>query len=79
MKDPRQLSEQIKAYTTMIELNLTKTVPNHRRDSASSLPKWSPPPKGTVFINVDAALFKSPNRMGASVVIRNHRMLNCLQ
>ena len=73
MKDPRQLSEQIKAYTTMIELHLSKAVSVHRRDSIPATPKWSPPPEGTVLINVDAALFKSSERMGAGVVIRNHR------
>jgi ribonuclease HI len=73
LKDPCQLSEQIKAYTTMIELHLSKPVANHRCVSKSSPPKWSPPPEGTVLINVDAALFKSSNRMGAGVVIRNHR------
>jgi hypothetical protein len=39
MKDPRQLAEQIKAYTTMIELHLLKTVTNHMRDSNPSPPK----------------------------------------
>jgi ribonuclease HI len=57
----------------MIEMHLFKAVTNHMRDSNPSPPKWSPPPEGTVLINVDATLFKSPNRMGAGVVIRNHR------
>jgi hypothetical protein len=57
MKDPRRLAEQIKAYTTMIELHLTKPASNFRRDTNSPPPKWSPPPEGTVYINVDAALF----------------------
>jgi ribonuclease HI len=57
----------------MIEFHLSKPIANHRCVSKSSPPKWSPPPEGTVLINVDAALFKSSNRMGAGVVIRNHR------
>jgi ribonuclease HI len=38
----------------------------------TSTPRWSPPPKGTVYINVDAALFPPTRRMGIGVVIRNH-------
>jgi ribonuclease HI len=71
MKNPC-LSEQIKAYVNMIELHLYPTATSHRRDPLT-VPKWSLPPKGSVFINVDAALFKNPERMGAGVVIRNHK------
>ena len=38
----------------------------------ASVPRWSPPPEGTVCINVDAALFSSSRQMGTGVVIRNH-------
>jgi ribonuclease HI len=34
--------------------------------------KWTPPPVGSVLINVDATLFKSSNRMGVGIVIRSH-------
>jgi ribonuclease HI len=72
MKNPRSLALQIKAYVDMIELHLRKPVSNHRCEPIYSVPKWTPPPEGTVWINVDAALFKPSNRMGVGVVIRNH-------
>jgi hypothetical protein len=72
MKNPRSLALQIKAYVDMIELHLRKPVSNHRCETNYSVAKWTPPPEGTVWINVDAALFKPSNRMGVGVVIRNH-------
>ncbi|PVH33143.1 hypothetical protein PAHAL_9G577400, partial [Panicum hallii] len=34
---------------------------------------WTPPPDGWLMINVDAAIFKSPPRMGVGFVARNHK------
>jgi ribonuclease HI len=72
MKHPNDLAAQIKAYVKMIEQHLLKASTDHRRVTNLSVPRWSPPPEGTVFINVDAALFSSSSRMGVGVVIRNH-------
>lgn len=47
--------------------------PSHRCESLHSASRWVPPPEGTVYINVDAALFISTRRMGIGVVIRDHR------
>jgi ribonuclease HI len=76
MKHPRSLAEQIKAYIHMILLHLFKKLVVQSRET-STPPRWSPPPEGTVFINVNAALFSSSNRMGVGVVIRDH-IGNCL-
>jgi ribonuclease HI len=76
MKHPRSLAEQIKAYIHMIMLHLFKQPAVQSRETSSS-PRWSPPLEGTVFINVDAALFSSSKRMGVGVVIRDH-IGNCL-
>jgi hypothetical protein len=45
---------------------------SNRHETGSSAPRWSPPPKGTVYVNVDAALFTSSRQMGIGVVIRSH-------
>jgi ribonuclease HI len=66
------LAEQIKVYVDMIELHLRKTASTNSCESSISEAKWTPPPVGTVWLNVDAALFKSSNRMGVGVVIRSH-------
>jgi ribonuclease HI len=72
MKHPNALAEQIKTYVHMIEVHLRKPSSTIRCDSSFSMFKWTPPPVGSVLINVDAALFKSSNRMGVGVVIRSH-------
>jgi hypothetical protein len=56
----------------MIEQHLFKPDPSTRRESIISIPCWSPPPEGTVHINVDAALFSPSRQMGIGIVIRNH-------
>jgi ribonuclease HI len=73
MKHPHSLAEQIKVYVVMIDLYLRKPFSSHRCESNSSLVKWTPPPTGTVLLNVDGAMFKSSNRMGVGVMIQNHR------
>jgi ribonuclease HI len=61
----------------MIELHMLKPISSTRRDSNFIVPRWSPPPEGTVHVNVDAAIFSSSRQMGIGVVIRNH-MGECL-
>jgi hypothetical protein len=56
----------------MIELHVVSPNPSTRRDTIYSHVRWSPPPEGTVLINVDAALFNPSRRMGIGVVIRDH-------
>jgi hypothetical protein len=72
MRNPTSLAEKIKAYVEMIELHLFKPSTNQRRVSSISVRHWPPPPKGTVFVSVDAALFATSSRMGVGVIIRNH-------
>ena len=43
-----------------------------RRENQVPIQKWSPPPEGSVLINIDAAIFSQSQRMGIGVVIRNH-------
>jgi hypothetical protein len=69
---PRTTAAKAKAYIEMILNNLYKTAPTYRCESSSSRAKWTPPPEGTVLINVDAAIFATSRRMGAGVVARNH-------
>jgi hypothetical protein len=47
----------------MIELHLVKLASNHSHDSNVTVAKWNPSSEGTVHINVDAAIFKTSNRM----------------
>jgi hypothetical protein len=71
LKNPNSLAGRIKAYVEMIELHVLEPSSKHSRASICS-PRWSPPPEGTVLVNVDAALFSSSSWMGIGVVIRNH-------
>ena len=73
MRHPHSVAEQCKAYVEMIELHIFKPDSSNRRETSNSVPCWSPPPEGMVYINVDATLFSSSRRMGIGVVIRNHR------
>lgn len=43
-----------------------------RPEDQNSSHEWSPPPVGSVMINVDAAIFFQHQRAGIGVVIRNH-------
>jgi ribonuclease HI len=72
MKHPHAVAAQVKAYVEMIELHVVSPNPSTRRDTIYSHVRWSPPPEGTVLINVDAALFNPSRRMGIGVVIRDH-------
>jgi ribonuclease HI len=72
MMHPHGVATQIKAYVEMLELHVLSPNPSTRRDTIPSSTRWSPPPEGTVLINVDAALFTTSRRMGIGVVIRDH-------
>jgi ribonuclease HI len=72
LSHPSRVVGKIKAYVDFIlQHSFRLTVPN-RRENQASIPKWSPPPAGSVMINLDAAIFPQSNRMGVGVVIRNH-------
>jgi hypothetical protein len=77
MTHPNSVAEKALAYIEMIATHLYKPTVSHRCESNSSVPKWSPPPIGSVMINIDAAIFSSSRSMGISVVIRDH-MGQCL-
>jgi ribonuclease HI len=72
MMHPRSVAEKALAYIQMIATYLYKPSVSHRRETNSSVPKWSPPPASTVLVNVDAAIFSASRRMGVGVVIRDH-------
>jgi hypothetical protein len=74
---PRVIAEKALAYVRMIDMHLYKLVYCQRRETTSSVPKWSPPPAGMVLVNFDAAVFNSSSSMGAGVVIRDNNG-NCL-
>jgi hypothetical protein len=70
---PRSIAEKSLAYIQMIATHLFKPASNQRRETKSSVLKWSPPLVGTVLINVDAAIFAS-RQMGSGVVIWDHNV-----
>lgn len=70
MRHPHSVALQAMAYIDMIELHLFH--PLAVRATTELAPRWSPPPVGSMYINVDAALFSSSRQMGVGVVIRNH-------
>jgi hypothetical protein len=62
MMHPNSVAEKALAYIEMIATHFYK--PSHRCEFNSSIPKWSPPPIGSVMINVDVAIFSSTRSMG---------------
>jgi hypothetical protein len=68
---PTTVAMKIKAYVDMIITHLYKPDANQRRESSLAVP-WTPPPVGTLIVNVDAALFEASISMGSGVVIRDH-------
>jgi hypothetical protein len=70
---PRRIVEKIKAYVDMVVLHCFKNPRASRCESSSSPLKWTPPPAGTILMNVDAAIFASSRRMGIGAVILDHR------
>jgi hypothetical protein len=69
---PRSIAERILAYIQMIATHLYQAAPINRRETSSVVRKWSPPPDGTVLINVDATIFSSTRQIGMGAVIRDH-------
>jgi hypothetical protein len=72
MVHPRVVADKVLACIQMIATHLYKPSISHRRETNSSVLRWSPPPFGTVLINVDAAICSESRRMGVGVVIRDH-------
>ena len=70
---PNRVAEKVKTYVQMALMHLFKSPTSHRCESEYSVPKWIPPPDGWLMINVDAATFKNPPRMGVGLVVRDHR------
>ena len=70
------------AYVDLIKENLFKPTPASRCDSKKPVQKWSPPLKGVICLNSDAALFDAEGSMGLGVVARDHRgslLISCHQ
>jgi ribonuclease HI len=72
LSHPHRVVGKIKAYVDFILLNNFSTPRSTRRENQTSMQKWSPPPEGSVLVNVDAAVFSQSQRMGVGIVIRNH-------
>ena len=64
---------KIKAYVEFIIMHSFSSTTSIRRETLKSNQKWSPPPDGSVLINVDAAIFSQSARAGFGVVICDHR------
>lgn len=69
---PKRVAQKIFAYVDMIVQHCYKAQAAPRGDSSPSIPRWTPPPVGTVMINCDAALFQSSCQMGIGFLIRDH-------
>uniref|UniRef100_A0A8R7P8F8 Reverse transcriptase zinc-binding domain-containing protein n=1 Tax=Triticum urartu TaxID=4572 RepID=A0A8R7P8F8_TRIUA len=71
---PHRVASKIHAYVDLVLLHLFKTVAGHSHETpSSSSVKWSPPPPGSVLINVDAAIFSNLHKLGIGILIRNHK------
>jgi ribonuclease HI len=68
---PARLTSNILVYVDSIVKFCYKSSPP-KRCVSPSVPTWSPPPVGTVCVNVDAAVFKAKNLDGWGAVIRDH-------
>ncbi|XP_039791741.1 uncharacterized protein LOC120657488 isoform X2 [Panicum virgatum] len=71
MMHPQSIAQRAVAYIEMFLLHVTQPK-NQRCESNFSVSRWTPPPIGRLMLNVDAALFKNPSRIGVGVVIRDH-------
>nr|AAO19364.1 hypothetical protein [Oryza sativa Japonica Group]AAR00641.1 hypothetical protein [Oryza sativa Japonica Group] len=69
---PKRVAQKFFAYVDMIVQHCYKAQAAPRGDSSPSIPRWTPPPVGTVMINCDAALFQSSCQMGIGFLIRDH-------
>jgi hypothetical protein len=73
MRHPDSLARKIKTYVEMIDIHLLGSGTDHIRVTITPTSHWSPPPEGTIFVNVDDALFSFSAKMGVGVVFRDHR------
>ena len=48
---------------------------SNRRETSTSIQKWSPPPEGLLMINVDAAIFSKSGRAGFGLVMCDYKGL----
>jgi hypothetical protein len=69
--EPRQMSHKIIAYAQMITENYFKTKPRYMCESTEH-ERWTPPLRGEVLINVDAALFSKQRRSSVGAVVHDH-------
>jgi hypothetical protein len=70
---PHRITFKIHAYVDLVLLHTFKPVTRHSRETPSCSPvRWSPPPPGSVLINVDAAVFSNFRKVGVGILIRNH-------
>lgn len=70
---PSRVLGKIKAYIDFICLHSFSSNGSDRRDTSKSTQKWSPPPKGLMLVNVDAAIFTQSGRAGFGIVIRDNQ------
>ncbi|EEE66057.1 hypothetical protein OsJ_22054 [Oryza sativa Japonica Group] len=77
LANPRQVIQKILAYVEMIEQHCCCAVQAVRGDALRPVPRWRPPPEGTILINTDAAVFQSVNSFGLGFLFRDHSGL-CL-
>jgi hypothetical protein len=66
---PKRIVEKTRAYVDMVIEHCVNQPRAARCGSVTSPLRWTPPPAGTVLINVDAAIFVTSRRMGIGAVI----------
>jgi hypothetical protein len=67
---PTSIATKIKVYVDLIISQLVSSDSDHMCGT-SRVVSWSPPPKGFLMVNVDAAIFESSSCMRAGVVIHD--------
>ena len=68
---PVRLAAKIKGYVdNIVEVCYDRAL--HRRGEPEMRSRWTPPPRDSVCVNVDAAVFSADQRMGMGMVIRDH-------
>ncbi|XBI35755.1 hypothetical protein VPH35_121403 [Triticum aestivum] len=73
LNHPLRVVGKIKAYVEFINMHHFSSTTSIRHETLKSNQKWSPPPDGSMLVNVDAATFSQSARAGFGVVIRDHR------
>jgi hypothetical protein len=63
---------RILAYVELILKHLSKDQEARKPSEISERQRWTPPPIGSVCINVDVTLFPAAHRMGCGIVMRDH-------